>query len=89
MIKKWTYSKFESNKVKEIKTQSSDTDYLSYARPTEESRFEKEGATYTPYEINLPNGAVAQIPSFEEGIAMAIYEAGIRANDDYEVEGTH
>ena len=74
---------------KEIKTESIDTDYLSYAKPTEESRFEKEGATYAPYEINLPNGVKAQIPNFEEGIAMAIYEAGIRANDDYEVEGTH
>ena len=74
---------------KEIKTESSDADYLSYAKPNEKSRFEKEGAIYTPYEINLPDGTKVQIPDFEEGIAMAIYEAGIRANDDYEVEGTH
>jgi hypothetical protein len=75
---------------KTIKTKTSDTiDYLSYAKPDEKTRFEKEGATYTPYKIILPNGVEAEIPLNEEGIAMAIYEAGIRANDDYETEGTH
>lgn len=74
---------------KTIETKSAGTDYLSYAKPNEQTRYEKEGATYTPYEIRLPNGNIAQIPSFEEGVAMAIYEAGIRANDDYETEGTH
>ncbi len=74
---------------KEIKTKSNNEDYLGYAKPTEQSRYEKEGASYLPYEINLPNGNVAQISELEEGVAMAIYEVGIRANDDYETEGTH
>ena len=29
------------------------------------------------------------ISDIEEGAAMAIYEVGLRANDDYETEGTH
>lgn len=74
---------------KTIETKSDEEGYLSYAKPDEQTRFEKEGATYSPYEITLPNGTIAEIPSLEEGIAMAIYEVGIRANDDYETEGTH
>ncbi len=75
---------------KTIKTETmGESDYLSYAKPNEKTRFEKEGAEYMPYTITLPNGVIAEIPLGEEGIAMAIYEAGIRANDDYETEGTH
>lgn len=74
---------------KTIETKSDEERYLSYAKPNEKTRFEKEGANYSPYEITLPNGIIAEIPSLEEGIAMAIYEVGIRANDDYETEGTH
>lgn len=66
-----------------------ETSYLSYSKPDAKTRWEKEGATYAPYEIKLPNGNVAQIESLNEGVAMAIYEVAIRANDDYGTEGTH
>ena len=72
-----------------IITKSEGEEYLSYSMPTEKSRWEKEGATYNTYEINLPNGNKATFLNMTEGAAMAIYEAGVRANDDYEVEGTH
>ena len=74
---------------KTIETQNNGVDYLSYGKPNEKTRFEKEGATYEPYQITLPNGTRVELPLNEEGIAMAIYEVGIRANDDYETEGTH
>lgn len=73
----------------EIKTMSNDMNYLSYSMPEEASRWEKEGATYEPYEITLPNGVKIHIPNIVRGTAMAIYETSLRANDDYETEGTH
>ena len=74
---------------KNVETSEKDERYLSYSKPDENSRWEKEGAVYMPYEIILPNGNIAKISDLEEGIGMAIYEAGIRANDDYGTEGTH
>ena len=38
--------------------------------------------------IKLPNGKTATI-SDTKGAAMAIYQVGLRANNDYETEGTH
>ena len=72
-----------------IITNSEGTNYLSYSKPNEESRWEKEGTEYNSYTINLPNGNKATIPNIKEGAAMAIYEVSLRANDDYETEGTH
>lgn len=72
-----------------IITNSEGESYLSYSKPSEESRWEKEGTSYNEYKINLPNGNIAIIPDIEEGAAMAIYEISLRANDDYEVEGSH
>ena len=72
-----------------IITNSEGTNYLSYSKPNGETRWEKEGTTYHDYTINLPNGKTATISGIEEGAAMAIYEVGLRANDDYETEGTH
>ena len=72
-----------------IITNSEGTNYLSYSKPNGETRWEKEGTTYHDYTINLPNGKTATISDIEEGAAMAIYEVGLRANDDYETEGTH
>ena len=40
-------------------------------------------------ENKILNGKTAVISDIEEGAAMAIYEVGLRANDDYETEGTH
>lgn len=74
---------------KTIETNEQDERYLSYSEPDENNRWEKEGAVYSPYEITLPNGNIAKLSDFEEGIGMAIYEVGVRANDDYETEGTH
>ena len=70
-----------------IITRATGVDYLSYSKPSENMRWEKEGASY-PYEVKLPNGNVATI-NMQEGATMAIYEASLRANDDYEAEGTH
>lgn len=72
-----------------IITNSEGANYLSYSKPSEETRWEKEGVKYHDYTINLPNGKTAVISNIEEGAAMAIYEVGLRANDDYETEGTH
>ena len=72
-----------------IITNSEGTNYLSYSKPTGQTRWEKEGTKYHDYTINLPNGKTAVISDIEEGAAMAIYEVGLRANDDYETEGTH
>ena len=70
-----------------IISKSEGQDYLSYSKPYQNTRWEKEGASY-PYEINLPNGNVAKI-NLTEGVPMAIYEVSLRANDDFETEGTH
>lgn len=70
-----------------IISKSEGQDYLSYNKPYDNTRWEKEGASY-PYEINLPNGNVAKI-NISEGAPMAIYEVSLRANDDFESEGTH
>ena len=72
-----------------IITNSEGTNYLSYSKPNGQTRWEKEGTKYHDYTINLPNGKTAVISDIEEGAAMAIYEVGLRANDDYETEGTH
>lgn len=74
---------------KEIKTLSNGNEYLSYTAPLENTRWEKEGATYEPYTINLPNGSTATIDDMDDGIAMAIYDLSLSANEDYDTEGTH
>lgn len=68
----------------EIKTKTVEKDYLGYDMPVEETQWEKENAHQT---IVLPNGKTATIPT--SGSAMAIYQIGLRANNDYETEGTH
>lgn len=73
----------------EIITKSNSEEYLTYDNPVSDSRWKKEGTSYEPYEINLPNGNKAKIDEMVKGTAMAIYEVSLRANDDYEVEGTH
>lgn len=72
-----------------IITKANGEEYLSYSMPEENSRWEKEGTMYEPYEVILPNGNKATISEMLEGTAMAIYEVSLRANDDYETEGTH
>lgn len=74
---------------KTIETKEQNESYLSYSKPDEDSRWKKEGATYLPYEVKLPNGNIAKLSDVEEGVGMAIYEIGISANDDFESEGTH
>ncbi len=74
---------------KSINAKDNGSQYLSYDNPLDNSRWEKEGASYSPYEVNLPNGKIATINDFEEGVAMAIYEVDLTARDDYESEGTH
>lgn len=74
---------------KEIKTIADGADYLTYTAPLDNTRWEKEGATYEPYIINLPNGNVATISDLNDGVAMAIYDLSLSANDDYGTEGTH
>ncbi len=74
---------------KKIITLDDGLDYLSYSNPADDMRWEKEGAEYNFYEINLPNGNVITIEDMDSGIAMAIYDIGLRANDDYNSEGTH
>lgn len=74
---------------KDIVTLDNNLEYLSYSNPANDMRWEKEGAEYNFYEVNLPNGNMVTIKDMEAGIAMAIYDIGLRANDDYSSEGTH
>lgn len=61
-------------------------EYLRYDAETVagKSQWEKEGAHQN---VLLPNGKTVTIPT--EGSAMAIYQVGLRANNDFETEGTH
>jgi hypothetical protein len=74
---------------KEIITNDEGKDYLTYTAPLNNTRWEKEGATYEPYTINLQNGNTATLNDLKEGVAMAIYDVALSANDDYDTEGTH
>ena len=61
-----------------------EADYLTYSAPAE-TQWQKEGIETI---ITLPNGEQATIIA-GNGAAMAIYQVGLRANNDYETEGTH
>ncbi|MBQ8300140.1 MAG: hypothetical protein IJX99_09915 [Clostridia bacterium] len=58
--------------------------YLTYSAPAE-TQWQKEGVETT---LTLPNNEQITIPVLN-GAAMAIYQVGLRANNDYETEGTH
>jgi hypothetical protein len=58
-------------------------DYLSYNKPDENSQWQKENYSQT---VVLPNGKTVNI---EGSGTVIVYEAGIRASEDYEVVGTH
>ena len=61
-----------------------EANYLTYSAPAE-TQWQKEGLETT---ILLPNNKQATITA-TNGSAMAIYQVGLRANNDYETEGTH
>ena len=61
-----------------------EANYLTYSAPAE-TQWQKEGLETT---ILLPNNKQATITA-ANGSAMAIYQVGLRANNDYETEGTH
>ena len=62
----------------------SEDGYLTYSMPSENSQWLKEGIDSS---ITLPNGKTAQLTA--QGVPMAIYQVNLRANNDYETEGTH
>ncbi len=70
----------------EITTGTNDTGkgYLTYSAPTTNTQWQKEQAHQS---VVLPNGKNAVVPT--TGTPMAIYQVGLRANNDYETEGTH
>lgn len=70
----------------EITTGTNDTGkgYLTYSAPTTNTQWQKEQAHQS---VVLPNGKNAIVPT--TGTPMAIYQVGLRANNDYETEGTH
>ena len=71
---------------------SSQPGYLTYSSPAapveHKQQWEKEGIETT---IILPNGKKASIPTGNAHNAgpMAIYQVNLRANNDFETEGTH
>lgn len=70
----------------EITTGTNDTGkgYLTYSAPTTNTQWQKEQAHQS---VVLSNGKTATVPT--AGTPMAIYQVGLRANNDYETEGTH
>lgn len=58
--------------------------YLTYSAPTTNTQWQKEEAHQS---VKLPNGRTATVPT--AGTPMAIYQIGLKANSDYETEGTH
>lgn len=58
-------------------------EYLSYDRPNGNTQWQKENATST---VTLPNGKTVTLNGTGNVI---IYEAGLKANNDYESSGTH
>lgn len=65
-------------------TDGSGKGYLTYSAPTGNTQWQKENAHQS---VVLPNGKNAVVPT--AGTPMAIYQVGLRANNDYETEGTH
>ena len=65
-------------------TDGSGKGYLTYSAPTVNTQWQKENAHQS---VVLPNGKNAVVPT--AGTPMAIYQVGLRANNDYETEGTH
>lgn len=70
----------------EVTTGTNDTGngYLTYSAPSTNTQWQKEQAHQS---VVLPNGKTATVPT--AGTPMAIYQVGLRANNDYETEGTH
>lgn len=70
----------------EITTGTNETGagYLSYDKPNGNTQWQKENAHQN---VTLPNGKTATVNT--SGIPMAIYQVGLKANNDYETEGTH
>lgn len=67
----------------EIETNYKTWEYLSYSKPNVNTQWTKENATQ---EIVLPNDKKITISGAG---SFVIYEANIRANNDYEIGGTH
>ena len=84
----------------EITTESNGGNYLTYAEPTKDYENSATGeslANKTQWidegidvQITLPNGSMANLEVVNsKGAPMAIYQVGLRANNDFETEGTH
>ncbi len=67
----------------EVETNYKTWQYLSYSKPDINTQWQKENAVS---KITLPNGVETTI----NGVGnFVIYEANVRANNDYEIGGTH
>lgn len=73
---------------KEIITNNGENEYLSYDKPSSDTQYEKEGIEKT---IVLPAGAYGTTVTLPGNVTapMAIYQVGLRANNDFEQVGTH
>lgn len=67
----------------EVQTNYKTWEYLSYSKPNVSTQWNKESATQ---KIILPNDKEITINSVGN---FVIYEANVRANNDYEIGGTH
>ena len=83
----------------EVTTESNTGSYLTYSAPIKdyetnsagigidgETQWQDEGIDM---QITLPNGSMANLEVAAKGAPMAIYQVGLRANNDFETEGTH
>jgi hypothetical protein len=69
-----------------ITTENAASDYLSYGV----NEWQAEGYTAGTKQVTLPNGITVTIPvAYAEYAPVALYQAGLRLNSDYEVGGTH
>ncbi|MBO5179239.1 MAG: hypothetical protein J6B87_02700 [Clostridia bacterium] len=67
----------------DVKTNYNTWEYLGYSKPKQNTQWQKENATQT---ITLPNDKEVTI----NGVGnFVLYEANVRASNDYEVGGTH
>ena len=75
--------------------QDSMAGYLTYSKPSDPQpqQWEQEGieTSIKLPNIKLPDGKNVEIttPNLTNAAAMAIYQVDMRANNDYEVQGTH
>ena len=67
----------------DVKTKYNDWEYLGYGKPNQNTQWQKENATQI---IKLPNEKEVTVSGIGN---FVLYETNYRANNDYEIGGTH